>query len=995
MDFDSAFQALTGHTPMRWQERLYSRFVAGNIPSALDLPTGLGKTSAIAIWLIARAHGAPLPRRLVYVVDRRAVVDQATAEAEKLRCALEGRAEHLAATEEGARTRAMQIAAELKAKLRLGNNRELPISTLRGQYVDNRDWLADPGALAIIVGTVDMVGSRLLFSGYGVSRKMRPYHAGLLGADALVVLDEAHLVPPFAHLLRAIEADPLLGPKAESDCDVVPPLVFLPLSATQRETDTRMAEAERCAPARRARAPFRLEKGDEVDDTVKLRLGATKRMRLCELAEKDADRQLAEAAWDLASRGGGKFSRVVVFCNRREKGDEGAGRSALGVKAAIEALAKPDRKSKRRERQLHPVELLVGGRRVRERDTVAKRLRELGFIGEKAALDKPAFLVATAAGEVGVDIDADHMVSDLVAWERMVQRLGRVNRRGGGEAEIRVFWSDPAVKNAAAPTDAEQRALTAFRAKEVLTMLPRIEDAFDASPGALRALAERAKVDPGLRKKIDKATTPEPLRPALNRALVDAWSMTSLETHTGRPDIAPWLRGWVPDEQPQITIVWRRHLPIRLGPDGRAPLDRDGRPILPKKDIEEFFEAAPPHLSEKLETETYRLPDWLLARAQAVLAVKPASSGEDADAEADDEADSGKATAGERAEESEAPVAAKAAVPLRRQDVAALLLAPDGGCTRGFTLDQLKDERKGRDRDQFRDELSGNILVVDARLRGLKDGLLDRSADCPPQTADDGDPEKWLSALPDGRLATGFQVYPPSAVEISRGRSSKIHTFVTKRSESDERDVEFLCVETWASENSRATSINPQLLEEHESWAEQKALVIADTLGFTGNRREALRIAAKFHDEGKRSPLWQLTFRAPRDGVYAKTRGPPNRSLLAIGYRHEFGSLPWVEEANEFRQLQKEWRDLVLHVVAAHHGFARPVIGTRGCDDDSDPALKKRARDVALRFAAMQKQLGPWGLAWWEALLRAADAQASRENDKRASKDGKKPREVG
>ncbi len=59
------------------------------------------------------------------------------------------------------------------------------------------------------------------------------------------------------------------------------------------------------------------------------------------------------------------------------------------------------------------------------------------------------------------------------------------------------------------------------------------------------------------------------------------------------------------------------------------------------------------------------------------------------------------------------------------------------------------------------------------------------------------------------------------------------------------------------------------------------------------------------------------------------------------------------------------------------------MIGTRGCEDAPPSALEARARDVALRFARLQKRWGPWGLAWWEALLRAADQQASREIDRR------------
>ena len=84
MDFAETFECLTGHRPMPWQVRLFGRMRTGDLPRALDLPTGLGKTSVMAVWLAARLDGAPLPRRLVYVVDRRVVVDQATAEADGL-----------------------------------------------------------------------------------------------------------------------------------------------------------------------------------------------------------------------------------------------------------------------------------------------------------------------------------------------------------------------------------------------------------------------------------------------------------------------------------------------------------------------------------------------------------------------------------------------------------------------------------------------------------------------------------------------------------------------------------------------------------------------------------------------------------------------------------------------------------------------------------------------------------------------------------------------
>ena len=87
MNFEDAFKHLTGNTPFPWQESLYQRFISDrhdNIPSSCSLPTGLGKTSVVALWLIALAqHPDRVPRRLVYVVNRRTVVDQTTIEVEK------------------------------------------------------------------------------------------------------------------------------------------------------------------------------------------------------------------------------------------------------------------------------------------------------------------------------------------------------------------------------------------------------------------------------------------------------------------------------------------------------------------------------------------------------------------------------------------------------------------------------------------------------------------------------------------------------------------------------------------------------------------------------------------------------------------------------------------------------------------------------------------------------------------------------------------------
>jgi len=955
-----------------WQEALLAMLISGRLPRALDIPTGLGKTSIMAIWLVARTTGARLPRRLVYVVDRRAVVDQATGVAVGLRAWVDA-------------------SPQVKAALGLAPSGHLPISTLRGQFADNREWLADPSAPAIVLGTVDMVGSRLLFEGYGVSRRMRPYQAGLLGADSLVVLDEAHLVPPFEALVASIaDGAESFGPRDEASRAVVPPFRMVSLSATGRATkDT-----------------FTLGAGDAAHAIVQRRLGAKKGLILRAAIDPEAKPLadvLADEAWDLASQGS-RPVRCLVFCDRRQ--------DAQAVEARLRDLAAGDAPNDVAPTDID-IELFVGGRRVQEREAAATWLTERGFIaGHRRAPSRATFVVATSAGEVGVDLDADHMVSDLVAWERMVQRLGRVNRRGHGDATVVVVptIADEATQKAlarevklsrtacgpsddggpagAADDDAEpaepegdatddggNKGMTLRHQERVLVrrheilqaarlaieQLPRAGAALDASPGALRTLKQRSRDDRALAALLARATTPAPPRPALTRPILESWSMTSLADHTARPEVQPWLRGWI-DDEPQTTIVWRRYLPVRE--DSSLP---------PTREIEGFFEAAPPHLLERLETETFRALKWFEKRLN-VIAKRTKTAGV-SDEAAPDEARVD--AAGDPDSPVAAPPTVRARPPLHSDDVAAFLLSPSGELApiRGTAFEGGKSAR-----DALGRQLVGATLVVDERVGGLATtGLL---ADDEDVASDVGE----TRALPSRVRVVAATVSPSDAAgawrEEMRIAMALDQEGIAKRWLVVETDRDTAAI----TEEGRSTS-QPQRLAEHEEWAERHARALGIRLGLDQRYVDLLALAARLHDEGKKARLWQRAFNAPQDGPWGKTAGRPNIKLLD-GYRHEFGSLPHAEADARVTRLDSELRDLCLHLIVAHHGFARPVIRTDGCEDAPPSALVARARAVALRFTRLEKEWGPWGLAWWESLLRAADQQASRENDERGPTHG-------
>ena len=295
MDFSSDFQELTGYEPLPWQSRLYDRLLAGDIPRVCAIPTGLGKTMVIPIWLVALKHQqmeghVTLPRRLVYVINRRTVVDQAT-----------------------------KVVEQIRKKW----TDPLAVSTLRDELADNGEWRKDPSRPAIIVGTIDMVGSKLLFNGYGdgrywrvhhaASRLKKPrlrvghgdgrywrvHHAGLVGQDTLWVHDEEPITPAFSDLLHCIA-------KEQKECHEMRPIHVMELTATPRSDHDVLGLDDDDLDHPIVKERITAEKIVKLHEVEKSKKGA----RIVELARRHASSQSADLCTD-AQRGKGNSQQAT------------------------------------------------------------------------------------------------------------------------------------------------------------------------------------------------------------------------------------------------------------------------------------------------------------------------------------------------------------------------------------------------------------------------------------------------------------------------------------------------------------------------------------------------------------------------------------------------------------------------------------------------------------------------------------------------------------
>jgi CRISPR-associated endonuclease/helicase Cas3 len=956
------FEALWGYEPFSWQADLTELLLQGEFPSVIDVPTGLGKTSVIDSWVYALAasvDGVPrkTPLRMCFVVDRRLIVDGAFEHAQLIAEAL------LSADRTGG------LMGEVATRLQSlhQDQREPPLSVvrMRGGVTWESRWLARPDQAALVCGTVDQFGSRLLFRGYGASPSMRPIDAALVGTDCWAVVDEAHIASPLTETLGRVTEYQSLGPPREGPA---------PFRLTQMSATTSSAASS-----------FRPDLDDvmtsnrfpEAATTASKRIEVAKPAVLVDLgfletASKRSWRQgsieLGKAIAELAKDIEGA-DLVGVICN-----------TISTARAAHQRLIEEGANAM----------LLIGRVRGHERDEIARTWFPLIELGSDRAFEGRLFVVATQTIEVGADLDLDAIVTECAALSALVQRFGRVNRGGSNRPRFTSHIVHAAFSHQDDPVYGEATATTwdYLAGRAAPSKIDKPKDSLD--------LASAQRVDfsvRGTRQLLESAppgvNPSSPFVPVILGAHIERWAKTNPVPFPDQP-VAPFLHG-VDHEVPEVEIAWRTP-PPGTNEDARAWRD--------------WLDLVPP-----VEWEFVRVPIW---EARALLAAET-SGGAVSDLE------------GSRSlppDEEFPPADKRTGVvylgrreppkPIREpNDIAPgnrlVLRADVGGHDKwGWTgkrasieappVPDVGDLAPTRHRALLR--LSQSVFGTHLSSEGVARAFAEMAEVDHPASEVlarllDLAADPLASFLAEAKSWNGFStdfLEDHGPVWLLRSPSRRGLTTVVTDDDT-------------ASTSQAGSTLT---VEQHCSDVARLAWDFAKHLRLPPDAVRSVEMAGYWHDQGKAEPRFQVMLhdgdelstqlaeeplaksgRDPRDPLARRSH---SLAALPRGFRHEAVSARALDEMvriapEVFEDVDPE---LVRHLVASHHGKARPLLPAIDDPGNVDFKIEIGGRVVNVqgdrqqidwsqpaRFENLCDKYGWWILALLETIVRLADHRCS------------------
>jgi CRISPR-associated endonuclease/helicase Cas3 len=437
MKYPDFFHLVTGKSSFPYQTRLGEE----PWPELLEIPTGLGKTAAVIVaWVYKQLNDDPeTPKRLFYCLPMRVLVEQTV---ENVNGWLSNAASYF--HQKGA----------LFPKVHL---------LMGGENV--AEWAERPEKPAIIIGTQDMLLSRALMRGYGMSRYQWPVHFALLHNDAFWVFDEIQLMGAGLTTSAQLEA-------FRRRYSVNRPSRSLWVSATLNPDWLATVDMH---PHLEKPRHLTLSTEEQTNAAVRARRSALKHLHRAEtmltaVNQKQSAKDYAETlAQEVLARHVAGTNTLIVL-NTVER-----------AQALLEALdrRKPDAEA-----------MLVHSRfRPEERQKLNRQL------AENPAPDEPGrIIVATQAVEAGVDMTSRVLFTELAPWSSLVQRFGRCNRYGEandcGGADV--YWID---------FESETKLECPYEPQAIAGARCKLLDLKSASAADLPVTDEAAPLYPVLRAK--------------------------------------------------------------------------------------------------------------------------------------------------------------------------------------------------------------------------------------------------------------------------------------------------------------------------------------------------------------------------------------------------------------------------------------------------------------------------------------------------------------
>ena len=490
MTYDDFFQQATRlpgrPDPFPYQVRLAQE----PWPDLLDVPTGMGKTAGVTLaWLYKRRilRDGATPRRLIWCLPMRVLVEQTHREIWRWLCNLD-------------------LAGEV-------GDRKVSVHLLMGGADDLKTWAEYPEEDMILIGTQDMLLSRALMRGYGMSRYQWPVHFAFLHNDALWVLDEVQLMGAGLPTTAQLEAF-----RRKDEFPLSRASRTLWVSATLNRDWLATVDLR---PYLEQLRPACLDEQERQLPAVTERIRAIKGLQPAKttLTPDNAKDYPAALAQEILT-GHQPNSTTLIIVNQVER---------------AQAIYREIKKN-----HGAPSLLLLHSRfRPAERRTIEARIRET----------PPAegrIVIATQAIEAGVDMTSRTLFTELAPWSSLVQRCGRCNRYGEsnatGGASIR--WIDITDDKAA---------------------LPYAPEELSCARGKLIGLDSAASVD------LPHTDEAAPLRPVLRRRdFLDLFN-TDPDLSGFDVDVSDYIRD---SEKPPLAVFWRDFAdqPGAQTPPGREEL---------------------------------------------------------------------------------------------------------------------------------------------------------------------------------------------------------------------------------------------------------------------------------------------------------------------------------------------------------------------------------------------------------------------------------------